>query len=51
MTVIEVYADITCPFTHVGLHRIAAERDARGRHDAGDDAESGEAVSDAHACS
>lgn len=33
MTVIEVYADITCPFTHVGLHRIAAERSARGRDD------------------
>ena len=33
MTVIEVYADITCPFTHVGLHRIATERAARGRDD------------------
>jgi predicted DsbA family dithiol-disulfide isomerase len=30
---IEVFADITCPFTHVGLRRLVAERDARGsRH-------------------
>ena len=28
--VIEVYADIVCPFTHVGLRRLAAARDARG---------------------
>jgi 2-hydroxychromene-2-carboxylate isomerase len=28
--VIEVFADITCPFTHVGLRRLVAERDARG---------------------
>ena len=27
---IEVFADITCPFTHVGLRRLVAERDARG---------------------
>ncbi len=26
---IEVFADITCPFTHVGLRRLVAERDAR----------------------
>jgi len=31
--VIEVFADVVCPFTHVGLRRIAAERDARGRSD------------------
>jgi predicted DsbA family dithiol-disulfide isomerase len=28
--VIEVYADIWCPFTHVGLRRLVAARDARG---------------------
>jgi predicted DsbA family dithiol-disulfide isomerase len=26
---IVVFADITCPFTHVGLRRLVAERDAR----------------------
>lgn len=26
---IEVFADITCPFTHVGLRRLVAARDAR----------------------
>ncbi len=31
--VIEVFADVVCPFTHVGLRRIAAERDSRGRSD------------------
>jgi predicted DsbA family dithiol-disulfide isomerase len=30
--VIEVYADIVCPFTHVGLRRLIAARDARGSH-------------------
>jgi 2-hydroxychromene-2-carboxylate isomerase len=30
---IEVYADVACPFTHVGLRRLVAERAARGRHD------------------
>jgi predicted DsbA family dithiol-disulfide isomerase len=29
---IEVYADIVCPFTHVGLRRLVAARDARGSH-------------------
>lgn len=29
---IEVFADITCPFTHVGLRRIIQERTNRGRH-------------------
>ena len=29
-TRIEVYADISCPFTHVGLRRFIAARDARG---------------------
>lgn len=33
MAVLEVYADVTCPFTHVGLHRISEERDRRGRPD------------------
>jgi len=28
MSHIEVYADIMCPFTHVGLHRLAAARRA-----------------------
>jgi predicted DsbA family dithiol-disulfide isomerase len=27
---VEVYADISCPFTHVGLRRFIAARDARG---------------------
>lgn len=31
--IIDVYADVTCPFAHVGLRRITAERDARGRQD------------------
>ena len=30
---IEVFADVWCPFTHVGLRALAAERDRRGRHD------------------
>ena len=29
-TAIEVYADISCPFTHVGLRRFIAARDASG---------------------
>lgn len=32
---IEVFADVWCPFTHVGLHAIAAARDAAGRADVG----------------
>lgn len=35
MTTIEVFADIWCPFTHVGLHAIAAARDAAARADVG----------------
>lgn len=27
---IEVFADVTCPFTHVGLQRVVAERSAAG---------------------
>jgi predicted DsbA family dithiol-disulfide isomerase len=27
---VEVFADVTCPFTHVGLRRLAAERARRG---------------------
>lgn len=27
---VEVFADVTCPFAHVGLRRFIAERDARG---------------------
>ncbi|MGD9705459.1 MAG: DsbA family protein [Acidimicrobiia bacterium] len=30
MTVIEVFADVNCPFTHVGLRRLAERRDAIG---------------------
>ena len=33
MTNIEVFADVTCPFTHVGLRRLADLRDELGRHD------------------
>jgi 2-hydroxychromene-2-carboxylate isomerase len=29
--VIEVFADVSCPFAHVGLRRFAAERARRGR--------------------
>ncbi|HUO48568.1 MAG TPA: DsbA family protein [Acidimicrobiales bacterium] len=29
----EVYADVVCPFTHVGLRRLVAERAARARDD------------------
>ncbi|MGB5755573.1 MAG: DsbA family protein [Acidimicrobiales bacterium] len=30
MTVIDVYADIWCPFTHVGLRRLVQRRDEEG---------------------
>lgn len=30
MKTVEVFADVTCPFAHVGLRRFVAERDARG---------------------
>lgn len=33
MPYIEVFADVACPFTHVGLRRLAAHRDALGHHD------------------
>lgn len=33
MSTIEVYADMGCPFTHVGLLRFVAARAARGRDD------------------
>ena len=33
MTVIEVFADVGCPFTHVGLRRFVEHRAASGRHD------------------
>lgn len=33
MTTIEVFADVRCPFTHVGLRRLAARRAERGRTD------------------
>lgn len=33
MVAIEVYADVACPFTHIGLARFVAEREARGRND------------------
>jgi len=31
MRTIEVFADVRCPFTHVGLRRLVARRDALGR--------------------
>ena len=33
MTVIEVFADVGCPFTHVGLRRFVEHRAASGRTD------------------
>lgn len=33
MTVVEVFADISCPFAHAGLHRWCAARDRSGRSD------------------
>ncbi|MBI5087775.1 MAG: DsbA family protein [Actinobacteria bacterium] len=33
MTVIEVFADVTCPFTHVGLRRFVERRMQLGRKD------------------
>lgn len=33
MTTIEVFADISCPFTHVGLHRLVEQRTVLGRDD------------------
>ena len=33
MSTIEVFADITCPFAHVGFRRVVAERTARSRED------------------
>ena len=30
MNVVEVYADIWCPFTHVGLQRLVARREEAG---------------------
>jgi len=32
-TVVEVFADVCCPFTHVGLRRFVAERARRSRED------------------
>lgn len=33
MTVIEVFADVACPFTHVGLRRLVEARAGAGRDD------------------
>ena len=33
MKTIEVFADISCPFTHVGLRRLVEERARLGRDD------------------
>ena len=30
MTILEVFADVRCPFTHVGLRKIVERRDAEG---------------------
>jgi predicted DsbA family dithiol-disulfide isomerase len=35
MTVIEVFADVRCPFTHIGLRRLIERRAALGRVDVG----------------
>ena len=35
MATIEVFADVRCPFTHVGLRRLVARRAALGRTDVG----------------
>lgn len=34
-TFIEVFADVACPFTHVGLRRFVERRDELGRRDVG----------------
>lgn len=34
-TVIEVFADVACPFTHVGMRRFVARREELGRDDVG----------------
>lgn len=34
-TVVEVFADVACPFTHLGLRRFVEHRDAIGRGDVG----------------
>lgn len=31
--IVEVFADITCPFTHVGLRRLVRHRESVGRND------------------
>ena len=33
VTTIEVFADVACPFTHVGLRRFTQRREQLGRHD------------------
>ena len=33
MPVIEVFADVACPFTHIGLRRLVEQRAALGRDD------------------
>ena len=33
MVVIEIFADVGCPFTHVGLRRFVDRRNELGRHD------------------
>ena len=33
MSFVEVFADVGCPFTHVGLRRLVERRDALGRQD------------------
>ncbi|MGZ4348546.1 MAG: hypothetical protein ACXVFB_15015, partial [Gaiellaceae bacterium] len=32
-TIVEVFADVSCPFTHVGLRRFVQERSRRSRDD------------------
>jgi predicted DsbA family dithiol-disulfide isomerase len=33
LRVVEVFADVTCPFTHVGLRRLVEQRERLGRDD------------------
>ena len=33
MAALELYADVACPFAHLGLHRLVDERRRRGRDD------------------
>jgi hypothetical protein len=49
MTVIEVFADVACPFTHVGLRRFVDRRAELGRHDVSVDLTDSRRVLEDHA--